>query len=161
MSGGSPSGASVDWEALRKQMERARKRDEEAWLGPLQGHIDGWRMERGFLHLNTRAEGLAILASQPPASLRWIVGLTVEGELDDLTELLPRVPCSNLKTLVLKDNYLGPGLVPILLVSHHLLPLRGRVETVIWIAGRHLITGSAEVMLSKEKIEEMLMWEGI
>src|SRR5205809_2923374 len=32
----------------------------------------------------------------------------------------------------------------ILLVSHHLLPLRGRVETVIWIAGRHLITGSAE-----------------
>ena len=42
----------------------------------------------------------------------------------------------------------------ILLVSHHLLPLRGRVETVIWIAGRHLITGSAEVMLSKEKIAE-------
>src|SRR5207302_4887417 len=34
----------------------------------------------------------------------------------------------------------------ILLVSHHLLPLRGRVETVIWIAGRHLIAGSAEVM---------------
>ena len=51
--------------------------------------------------------------------------------------------------------------ITILLVSHHLLPLRGRVETVIWIAGRHLITGSAEVMLSKEKIEEMLIWEGI
>src|SRR5438094_151060 len=41
-----------------------------------------------------------------------------------------------------------------------LYPLTG-LETVIWIAGRHLITGSAEVMLSKEKIEEMLIWEGI
>jgi ABC-type Mn2+/Zn2+ transport system ATPase subunit len=48
----------------------------------------------------------------------------------------------------------------ILLVSHHLLALRGRVEEVIWVAGRRLITGPATVMLSKEKIEEMLVLEG-
>jgi len=47
----------------------------------------------------------------------------------------------------------------ILLVSHHLLTLRGRVDEVIWVAGRRLTTGPAAVMLSKEKIEEMLVLE--
>jgi ABC-type Mn2+/Zn2+ transport system ATPase subunit len=47
----------------------------------------------------------------------------------------------------------------ILVVSHHFLALRGRVDEVIWIAGKRLITGPAAVMLSKEKIEEMLVLE--
>ena len=47
----------------------------------------------------------------------------------------------------------------ILIVSHHLLALRGRVDEFIWVAGRRLVTGPAALMLSKEKIEEMLVLE--
>jgi len=48
----------------------------------------------------------------------------------------------------------------VLMVNHHILSLRGRADEVIWISDRGLVTGQADLMLSKEKIEEMLMSGG-
>jgi len=48
----------------------------------------------------------------------------------------------------------------VLMVSHHILSLRGRAGEIVWIADHGLISGPAELMLSKEKIEEMLMSGG-
>lgn len=45
----------------------------------------------------------------------------------------------------------------VLMVNHHILSLRGRADEVIWISDRGLVSGQADLMLSKEKIEEMLM----
>ena len=44
-----------------------------------------------------------------------------------------------------------------LMVNHHILSLRGRADEVVWISERRLVCGPADLMLSKEKIEEMLM----
>jgi len=48
----------------------------------------------------------------------------------------------------------------VLMVSHHILSLRWRAGEIVWIADHRLISGPAELMLSKEKIEEMLMSGG-
>jgi len=48
----------------------------------------------------------------------------------------------------------------VLMVTHHMLSLRGRADEVVWIGDHGLISGPAEAMLSKEKIEEMLMSGG-
>ncbi len=48
----------------------------------------------------------------------------------------------------------------VLMVNHHILSLRGRADEVIWISDRGLVSGQADLMLSKEKIEEMLMSGG-
>jgi len=45
----------------------------------------------------------------------------------------------------------------ILMVSHHILSLRGRADEIVWVSERKLVCGPADLMLSKEKIEEMLM----
>jgi ABC-type Mn2+/Zn2+ transport system ATPase subunit len=50
--------------------------------------------------------------------------------------------------------------ITILMVNHHILSLRGRVDEIIWIAERRVASGPADVMLSKEKVEEMLMLGG-
>jgi len=47
-----------------------------------------------------------------------------------------------------------------LMVNHHILSLRGRADEVVWISERRLVCGPADLMLSKEKIEEMLMAGG-
>jgi ABC-type Mn2+/Zn2+ transport system ATPase subunit len=47
-----------------------------------------------------------------------------------------------------------------LMVNHHVLSLRGRADEIVWVAERRLVCGPAELMLSKEKIEEMLMAGG-
>ncbi len=47
-----------------------------------------------------------------------------------------------------------------LIVNHHILSLRGRADEVVWISERRLVCGPADLMLSKEKIEEMLMAGG-
>jgi ABC-type Mn2+/Zn2+ transport system ATPase subunit len=48
----------------------------------------------------------------------------------------------------------------VLMVTHHMLSLRGRADEVIWISDRGLVSGPADLMLSKEKIEEMLISGG-
>ena len=48
----------------------------------------------------------------------------------------------------------------VLMVNHHILSLRGRADDIIWIAEGKVINGPADVMLSKEKVEEMLMLGG-
>jgi ABC-type Mn2+/Zn2+ transport system ATPase subunit len=48
----------------------------------------------------------------------------------------------------------------VVMVNHHILSLRGRADQVIWISDRGLVSGPADLMLSKEKIEEMLMSGG-
>ena len=50
--------------------------------------------------------------------------------------------------------------ITILMVNHHILSLRGRADEIIWIAEGGVVSGPADVMLSKEKIEEMLMLGG-
>jgi len=45
----------------------------------------------------------------------------------------------------------------ILMVSHHILSLRGRADEIVWVSERKLVCGPADLMLSKEKIEEMLL----
>ncbi len=47
-----------------------------------------------------------------------------------------------------------------LMVNHHILSLRGRADEVVWISEHRLVCGPADLMLSKEKIEEMLMAGG-
>jgi ABC-type Mn2+/Zn2+ transport system ATPase subunit len=47
-----------------------------------------------------------------------------------------------------------------LMVNHHILSLRGRADEVVWISERRLVCGPADLMLSREKIEEMLMAGG-
>jgi ABC-type Mn2+/Zn2+ transport system ATPase subunit len=49
----------------------------------------------------------------------------------------------------------------ILLVSHHLATLRGRVDEVVWIAGQKVVGGPAAAMLSTDKLAEMLISEKI
>ena len=48
----------------------------------------------------------------------------------------------------------------ILMVNHHILSLRGRADEIIWIAECGVASGPADVMLSKAKVEEMLMLGG-
>jgi manganese/zinc/iron transport system ATP- binding protein len=48
----------------------------------------------------------------------------------------------------------------VLMVNHHILSLRGRADEIVWIADHELVSGSADLMLSKEKIEEMLIRGG-
>ncbi len=48
----------------------------------------------------------------------------------------------------------------VLMVNHHILSLRGRADDIIWIAEGKVISGPADLMLSKEKVEEMLMMGG-
>ncbi len=45
----------------------------------------------------------------------------------------------------------------VVMVNHHILSLRGRADEIVWVSERKLVCGPADVMLSKEKIEEMLM----
>ena len=45
----------------------------------------------------------------------------------------------------------------ILMVSHHILSLRGRADEIVWVSERKLVCGPADLMLSKENIEEMLL----
>ncbi len=54
----------------------------------------------------------------------------------------------------------GRGLT-VLVVSHHLQSLRGRAEEIIWIYRNGLVCGPAEVMLGKDKIEELLEAGGV
>jgi ABC-type Mn2+/Zn2+ transport system ATPase subunit len=50
--------------------------------------------------------------------------------------------------------------ITILMVNHHILSLRGRADEIIWIAEGRMASGPADVMLSKEKVEEMLVLGG-
>ncbi len=52
------------------------------------------------------------------------------------------------------------GGLTVLMVNHHILSLRGRAEEIVWISERGLVCGPADLMLSKEKIEEMLLAGG-
>ncbi len=45
----------------------------------------------------------------------------------------------------------------VVMVNHHILSLRGRADEIVWVSERKLVCGPADLMLSKEKIEEMLM----
>ena len=45
----------------------------------------------------------------------------------------------------------------VVMVNHHILSLRGRADDIVWIAEGKVISGPTDLMLSKEKIEEMLM----
>jgi len=44
----------------------------------------------------------------------------------------------------------------VLMVSHHILSLRGRAGEVVWVSDHGLVSGPADLMLSKEKIAEMM-----
>jgi len=45
----------------------------------------------------------------------------------------------------------------VVMVNHHILSLRGRADEIVWVSERKLVCGPADLMLSTEKIEEMLM----
>ena len=45
----------------------------------------------------------------------------------------------------------------VVMVNHHILSLHGRADDIVWIAEGKVISGPTDQMLSKEKIEEMLM----
>jgi zinc/manganese transport system ATP-binding protein len=48
----------------------------------------------------------------------------------------------------------------VVMVNHHILSLRGRADEIVWISDHGLVSGPADLMLSKEKIEAMLMSGG-
>jgi ABC-type Mn2+/Zn2+ transport system ATPase subunit len=48
----------------------------------------------------------------------------------------------------------------VVMVNHHLLMLRGRADEIVWTVAGRAITGPADGMLSKEKVEEMLIRGG-
>jgi ABC-type Mn2+/Zn2+ transport system ATPase subunit len=48
----------------------------------------------------------------------------------------------------------------VLMVTHHMLSLRGRADEIVWISDHGLVSGPADLMLGKEKIAEMLMSGG-
>ncbi len=45
----------------------------------------------------------------------------------------------------------------VVMVNHHILSLRGRAQEIIWIVDGKAVWGPASALLTREKIEEMLM----
>ena len=45
----------------------------------------------------------------------------------------------------------------VVMVNHHILSLRGRAQEIIWIVDGRAVCGPASALLTREKIEEMLM----
>lgn len=45
----------------------------------------------------------------------------------------------------------------VVMVNHHILSLRGRAQEIIWIVDGKAVCGPASTLLTREKIEEMLM----
>jgi ABC-type Mn2+/Zn2+ transport system ATPase subunit len=134
-------------------------------LGPLSRVTHAMRTRARHALGAVRAEGLARrLFSELSGGERQRVliarALAAAPECLVLDEPVAGIDLPTAETIMDLAAALHREGMTILLVSHHILALRGRVEEVIWLTGRRLIIGPATVMLSKEQIEEMLVSEG-
>ena len=134
-------------------------------LGPLSGVRHAMRARAMQALMAVRGEGLvrrlfAELSGGERQRVLIARALASEPECLVLDEPVAGIDQPTTEVIMDLAGALHRQGMTIVLVSHHILSLRGRVEEVIWFVGGRLITGPAAIMLSKEKIEEMLVLEG-
>jgi uncharacterized protein (TIGR02996 family) len=133
--------------ALNRREKELLRRHLDDWVGPVMNHLT-WRFERGFLHLEGRAEKVLdddVAALATPEFCAWVEALSVREVRTQQAGRLASCPfLPYVHTLHLGDNRLpSPGVVA-LVRSPNLTRLRA-----LWLEGNRIgLTGALAIASS-------------